>query len=139
MSRVLSVCVRSGNLTKAYSRKLYLPKMQRIYFVVPFPLKVLVQIESTLVCAVHAEALVKGTNVDGVYDCNSQDNNVTFEHISFRELTARGATAMDMMAITFCEDNGIPVVVFNLLNPGNISRALCGDQVGTLIDQAERV
>lgn len=46
--------------------------------------------------------------MDGVYDCNSQDSNVTFEHISFRELTARGATAMDMMALTFCEDNGIP-------------------------------
>ncbi|XP_031397117.1 uncharacterized protein LOC116208053 [Punica granatum] len=88
---------------------------------------------------IHAEALVKGTNVDGVYDCNSQDSNVTFEHISFRELAARGATSMDMMALTFCEDNGIPVVVFNLLNPGNISRALCGDQVGTLIDQAGRI
>ncbi|KAJ7971477.1 Uridylate kinase [Quillaja saponaria] len=84
---------------------------------------------------IHAEAVLKGTNVDGVYDCNAQDNNFTFEHISFGELVSRGATSMDMTALTFCEENGIPVVVFNLLEPGNISKALCGEQVGTLIDQ----
>ncbi|XP_030453766.1 uncharacterized protein LOC115675302 [Syzygium oleosum] len=88
---------------------------------------------------IHAEALLKGTNVDGVYDCNSQDNNITFDHITYRDLGSRGATSIDMMALTFCEDNGIPVVVFNLLEAGNISRALCGDQVGTLIDQAGRI
>ncbi|KDP29240.1 hypothetical protein JCGZ_16629 [Jatropha curcas] len=84
---------------------------------------------------IHAEAVLKGTNVDGVYDCHSRDNNVTFEHICFRDLVSRGATSMDMMALTFCEENSIPVVVFNLLEPGNISKALCGEQVGTLIDQ----
>ncbi|KAI4349042.1 hypothetical protein L6164_009690 [Bauhinia variegata] len=84
---------------------------------------------------INAEAVLKGTNVDGVYDCNSRDNNFTFEHISFRELVSRGAASMDMSALTFCEENGIPVVVFNLLEPGNISKALCGEQVGTLIDQ----
>ncbi|KAK7267873.1 hypothetical protein RIF29_20553 [Crotalaria pallida] len=83
----------------------------------------------------NAEAVLKGTNVDGVYDCKSRDNNFTFEHISFRELVSRGATSMDMSALTFCEENAIPVVVFNLLEPGNISKALCGEQVGTLIDQ----
>lgn len=88
---------------------------------------------------IHAEAVLKGTNVDGVYDCNSQDNNFTFKHISFRELVSRGATSMDMTALTFCEENNIPVVVFNLLEPGNISKALCGEQVGTLIDQNGRI
>ncbi|KAF5206986.1 Uridylate kinase [Thalictrum thalictroides] len=89
---------------------------------------------------VNADAVLKGTNVEGVYDCHSRNsNNVTFEHISFRELVSRGVTSMDMMAITFCEENGIPVVVFNLHEPGNISRALCGEQVGTLIDQAGRI
>ncbi|XP_061337700.1 uridylate kinase PUMPKIN, chloroplastic [Gastrolobium bilobum] len=83
----------------------------------------------------NAEAVLKGTNVDGVYDCNSRDNNFTFEHISFRELVSRGVTSMDMAALTFCEENAIPVVVFNILEPGNISKALCGEQVGTLIDQ----
>ncbi|OVA17879.1 Aspartate/glutamate/uridylate kinase [Macleaya cordata] len=89
---------------------------------------------------INAEAVLKGTNVDGVYDSQSRNNNnVAFEHISYRELVSRGVTSMDMMAITFCEENGIPVVVFNLLEPGNISRALCGNQVGTLIDQSGRM
>ncbi|XP_062002258.1 uncharacterized protein LOC133720089 [Rosa rugosa] len=84
---------------------------------------------------IHAEAVLKGTNVDGVYDRNSQDNNFTFQHISFRELVTRGEHNMDTMALTLCEDNRIPVVIFNLLETGNISKALCGEQVGTLIDQ----
>ncbi|KAF8397831.1 hypothetical protein HHK36_016756 [Tetracentron sinense] len=89
---------------------------------------------------INADAVLKGTNVDDVYDCHSRNNNnVTFEHISFREVVSRGITSMDMMAITFCEENGIPVVIFNLLEPGNISRALCGDQVGTLIDPTGRI
>ncbi|CAK7343350.1 unnamed protein product [Dovyalis caffra] len=88
---------------------------------------------------IHAEAVLKGTNVDGVYDCHSPDSNVIFERISFRDLVSRGATSMDMMALTCCEENNIPVVVFNLLEPGNISKALCGEQVGTLIDQTGRI
>ncbi|XP_023913355.1 uncharacterized protein LOC112024934 [Quercus suber] len=88
---------------------------------------------------IHADAVLKGTNVDGVYDCTSRDNNFTFEHISFSDLTARGATSMDTMALNYCDENSIPVVVFNLLEPGNISKALCGEQVGTLIDQSGRI
>ncbi|KAB5544065.1 hypothetical protein DKX38_012177 [Salix brachista] len=88
---------------------------------------------------INADALLKGTNVDGVYDCHAGNNNEILDHISFREVVSRGVTSMDMMSITYCEENGIPVVIFNLLEPGNISRALCGDQVGTLIDQAGRI
>ncbi|XP_021865519.1 uridylate kinase PUMPKIN, chloroplastic isoform X2 [Spinacia oleracea] len=83
----------------------------------------------------NAQAVLKGINVDTIYDCNSRSNGLTFEHISFREVASRGASSMDVMALTFCEENAIPVVVFNLLEPGNISRALCGEQIGTLIDQ----
>ncbi|GKU91609.1 hypothetical protein SLEP1_g5462 [Rubroshorea leprosula] len=85
---------------------------------------------------INANAVLKGTNVDGVYDSDSGNGSVALEHISFRDVVSRGTTSMDMMAITYCEENGIPVVIFNLLEPGNISRALCGQQVGTLIDQA---
>ncbi|XP_058205705.1 uncharacterized protein LOC131319474 [Rhododendron vialii] len=73
---------------------------------------------------INADAVLKGTNVGGIYD-----------HISFRDVVSRGVTPMDMMAIQYCEENEISVVVFNLLEPGNISRALCGEPVGTLIDQ----
>ncbi|KAK2985418.1 hypothetical protein RJ640_003160 [Escallonia rubra] len=88
---------------------------------------------------IHADAVLKGTNVEGAYDCDTRNTNVAFEHISFRDLASRGASPMDMMAVTFCEENGIPVAIFNLHEPGNISRALCGEQVGTLIDQTGRV
>ncbi|XP_051113815.1 uncharacterized protein LOC127239621 [Andrographis paniculata] len=84
---------------------------------------------------IHADAVLKGTNVDGVYICDSRNNSVTAEHISFRELASWGTSPMDKMAVTFCEENGIPVGIFNLHEPGNISRALCGQRVGTLIDQ----
>ncbi|WRX12088.1 hypothetical protein QQP08_004575 [Theobroma cacao] len=80
-------------------------------------------------------ALLKGTNGDGVYDCHSDNGSVALDRISFREVVSSGFTSMDMMAITYCEENGIPVVVFNLLEPANISRALCGERVGTSIDQ----
>ncbi|XP_020111550.1 uncharacterized protein LOC109726396 isoform X2 [Ananas comosus] len=89
---------------------------------------------------INADAILKGTTGDGLYSCHPRNgNNVPFEHISYRELVSRGFTAMDMTAITFCEENDIPVVLFNLLEPGNISRALCGDQVGTLVDQSGRI
>uniref|UniRef100_A0A2P2K2G6 UMP kinase n=1 Tax=Rhizophora mucronata TaxID=61149 RepID=A0A2P2K2G6_RHIMU len=86
---------------------------------------------------INADVLLKGTNVNGIYDCHPSNSNVILDHVSFREVAARGVTSMDMMAITYCEENAIPVVIFNLLEPGNISRALCGDQVGTLIGQTE--
>ncbi|CAM8949245.1 unnamed protein product [Rhodiola kirilowii] len=87
---------------------------------------------------IQAEAVLKGTNAASLYGCNSSNNNI-FEHITFRELGSRGANFMDMMALTYCEENSIPVVVFNLLEAGNISRAICGEPVGTLIDQAGRI
>ncbi|XP_009802965.1 uncharacterized protein LOC107798398 [Nicotiana tabacum] len=88
---------------------------------------------------IHADALLKGTNVEGVDVCDSRNNNVVAEHISFRELVSGGASPLDLMAVTLCEENAIPVVIFSLHGPGNISRALCGEQVGTLIDQTGRV
>ncbi|XP_010558214.1 PREDICTED: uncharacterized protein LOC104826936 isoform X2 [Tarenaya hassleriana] len=90
---------------------------------------------------INAEAVAKGTNVDSVYDCHSRDSNVTFEHIGFQDLALRGGgvASMDAMALNFCQENSLPVVVFDFLEPGNISKALCGEQVGTLIDGSGRV
>lgn len=84
---------------------------------------------------INAHAVLKGTNVHSIYEHSSRNNGITFEHISFREAASRGPACMDLMALTLCEENSIPVVVFNLLEPGNISRAICGEQIGTLIDQ----
>ncbi|GAB2227017.1 hypothetical protein Droror1_Dr00008816 [Drosera rotundifolia] len=88
---------------------------------------------------IQAVAVVKGINVDVVDDCNTRNCNIACEHISFREFASRGLSCMDIMALTLCEENGMPVMVFGLLESGNISRALCGEQVGTLIDQTGMV
>lgn len=58
--------------------------------------------------AVNADVLLKGTNMDGGYDCHSRTNSVAFEHISYKELEARGFSAMDMTAMSFCAANNIP-------------------------------
>lgn len=88
---------------------------------------------------INADVVLKGTNYNGIYDCQSGNGNIVLDHISFREAATRGITSIDTMAVTYCEDNGIPVVVFNMHEPGNISRALCGEPVGTLIDQAGQI
>ncbi|XP_068658430.1 uncharacterized protein [Aristolochia californica] len=90
---------------------------------------------------INADVVMKGSNMDGVYDCHSRsNNNGSSEHISYREFVGRGLNnSIDMTAIQFCEENNIPVVLFDLFEPGNISRALCGDQVGTMIDQSGRI
>ncbi|XP_010239859.1 uncharacterized protein LOC100840998 isoform X2 [Brachypodium distachyon] len=89
---------------------------------------------------INADVVLKGIAGDDEYGCPPRSNsNALFEHISFRELAARGTSSMDMTAITCCEENNIPVVIFNMLEPGNISRAICGDQVGTLVDQSGRI
>ncbi|KAI7751502.1 hypothetical protein M8C21_022414, partial [Ambrosia artemisiifolia] len=86
----------------------------------------------------HADVVIKGTSLHGIYECDTI-SSVEYEHISFRELASRGSSQIDMMAATFCEDNSIPVVIFSLHEPGNISRALSGENIGTLIDQTGRI
>ncbi|XP_064941384.1 uridylate kinase PUMPKIN, chloroplastic-like [Musa acuminata AAA Group] len=89
---------------------------------------------------VHADVVLKGTTVDSIYNCHSRNSNGSaFEHISFRELVSRGFTAMDMTALNICEENSIPVVIFNLSEPGNVSKALNGDQIVILIDPSGRI
>lgn len=89
---------------------------------------------------INADVVLKGIVGDDESGCPPRSNsNASFEHISFRELAARGITKMDMTAVTCCEENNIPVVIFNMLEPGNISRAICGDQIGTLVDQSGRI
>ncbi|CAN6238286.1 unnamed protein product [Urochloa humidicola] len=89
---------------------------------------------------INADVLIKATTGDSQYGCAPGSNgNAEFEHISYRESVARGLSKMDLKAITFCKENSIPFVLFNMLEPGNISRALCGEPVGTLVDQTGRI
>lgn len=76
--------------------------------------------------AVGADAVLKGTTVDSVFECHQRSNSrVPFEHVSFRELLARGFTAMDTTAITFCEENNIPGQSCGHLMPAGTCFCIC--------------
>ncbi|XP_071732089.1 uridylate kinase PUMPKIN, chloroplastic-like [Rutidosis leptorrhynchoides] len=79
---------------------------------------------------INADAVIKGTSVNGIVE-----KKVTLDKISYRDAVSKDVSSMDLMAIQFCEENEIPVVIFNMLEPGNVSKALRGIPVGTLIDQ----
>lgn len=86
---------------------------------------------------IEADVVLKGTHsgVDGVYSADPRiDPKATkFEEISFMDVVSRDLRVMDLTAITFCKDNGLPILVFDLMTPGNIRGALSGDPIGTLI------
>jgi uridylate kinase len=88
-----------------------------------------------------AEALLKGTHsgVDGVYDADPRLNPdaVKLEQIEHMEVLSRGLQVMDSTAITFCMDNDLPIIVFDVSQPGNIRRALIGEPIGTLVSSRE--
>ncbi|KAJ4810011.1 Uridylate kinase [Rhynchospora pubera] len=91
---------------------------------------------AALRCAeINAEVVLKATNVDGVYDADPKRNPDArlLDTLSYHEVTSKDLSVMDMTAITLCQENNIPVVVFNLQNPGNIAKAIMGEKVGTLI------
>ncbi|CAJ1937861.1 unnamed protein product [Sphenostylis stenocarpa] len=91
---------------------------------------------AALRCAeINAEVVLKATNVDGVYDDDPKRNPQARLHdtLTYQEVTSKDLSVMDMTAITLCQENNIPVVVFNLNKPGNIEKAIKGERVGTLI------
>ena len=86
---------------------------------------------------IGASAILKGTHsgVDGVYDDDPLLNPeaVKFAEVEYIEVLNRGLKVMDSTAITFCMDNGIPIVVFDVLAKGNVRSVLEGRRVGTLV------
>ncbi|KAF9609130.1 hypothetical protein IFM89_013384 [Coptis chinensis] len=91
---------------------------------------------AALRCAeINAEVVLKATNVDGVFDDDPKrnPNACLLDTLNYSDVTSRDLSVMDMTAITLCQENNIPVVVFNLNKPGNISKAIKGERVGTLI------
>ncbi|GII91440.1 UMP kinase [Sinosporangium siamense] len=88
---------------------------------------------------IGAEALLKGTQVDGVYDSDPRKNPdaVRFDHLDYGEVLTRGLGVMDATAISLCMDNGLPIVVFDLMGEGNILRAVRGEKIGTLVSPAK--
>jgi uridylate kinase len=90
---------------------------------------------------IGAEAILKGTHsgVDGVYsaDPRRDPNAVKLLEVTHFEVLNRRLEVMDSTAITFCMDNALPIIVFDVMEPGNIRRALMGEPIGTLVSSKE--
>jgi uridylate kinase len=84
---------------------------------------------------IDAEAIFKATKVDGVYDSDPKQNPHAhrYQSLTYNHVLANELKVMDSTAIALCKENAIPIVVFNLLVNGNITRALKGENVGTIV------
>jgi uridylate kinase len=89
---------------------------------------------------IGAEAVLKGTQVDGVYDADPRqtpDANL-FHHLDYSEVLQRQLKFMDATAVSLCMDNDLPIVVFDLMVEGNVMRAVQGERIGTLVSRNRR-
>ncbi len=82
-----------------------------------------------------ADLLIKATKVEGVYSDDPEKNpdSKLFTKLAYEEILSKNLKIMDHSAISLCRDNNIPIVVLNIFKKGNITKAICGEQVGTLI------
>jgi uridylate kinase len=83
----------------------------------------------------HAEVVIKGTKVDGVYDKDPivYSDAKRYKNISFNEVLSKNLRVMDLTAITLCKENALPIRVFNINNKGDLKRLLNGEDIGTLV------
>ena len=83
-----------------------------------------------------AQALFKATKVDGVYDADpvKHPEAKKLTHLTYTEVLTRQLRVMDLTAISLAGDNHLPVIVFDLLTPGNIKKALLGEPVGSMVE-----
>ena len=96
---------------------------------------------STDTAAVHraleigARAILKGTKVDGVYDRDPMrhEDAVRYDDLTYTRVQLEGLKVMDETAVSLCKDNGLPIIVFNLFDEGNIARAVWGEPIGTVV------
>ncbi len=84
---------------------------------------------------VEADVILKGTRVDGVYTADPEkDKSATkFDQISFKEVYTKNLNVMDMTAFTLCEENNLPIIIFDMNLQGNLRRVMEGDHIGTLV------
>ncbi len=88
---------------------------------------------------IGASVLMKATRVDGVYDKDPEksDDAVRYERLSYLEVLSQGLHVMDGTAISLCKENNLPIIVFDMLEKGNMLRVVCGDPLGTLVAPAD--
>lgn len=84
---------------------------------------------------IEADVVLKGTKVDGVYtaDPEKDPTALKFDAVSFQDVLSRRLNVMDMTAFTLCQENKLPIIVFNINEPGNLKRVVLGESVGTLV------
>ncbi len=84
---------------------------------------------------IHADIILKGTRVDGVYDSDPEKNPKAFmfQEISYRDVLEKDLKIMDLTAITLSKENKLPIIVFNMNGHGNLKRLIMGEKVGTLV------
>jgi uridylate kinase len=84
---------------------------------------------------IGADMIFKATNVDGVYDKDPRTNDdaVRYDSLTYNEALSQNLKVMDGTAFTLCQDNDIPIVVFDMNQEGTIKRALLGDDIGTIV------
>ena len=86
---------------------------------------------------IKAEVILKGTKVNGIYDSDPLNNPSAkmFDELPFLSVLNKSLKVMDATAITLCMDNNLPLIVFNLTEPGNLKRVVLGEKIGTLVKQ----
>lgn len=84
---------------------------------------------------IQADVVLKGTRVDGIYTADPEkDPSATrYDEISFQEVYDKSLNVMDMTAFTLCQENKLPIIVFDMNKPGNFMRITNGDSIGTLV------
>ena len=87
---------------------------------------------------INAEVVFKATKVDGVYDRDPKkfSDAVKYDNLTFQDVLANEIGVMDSTAIALCKDNKIPIVVFNIFQPGNINKAISGEPIGSRISNS---
>ncbi len=84
---------------------------------------------------IGARVILKGTKVDGIYEADpvKHPKAKRFEELTFLQIIEKDLKVMDATAVTLCMDNSLPLIVFNLKEPGNVKRIVMGEKVGTLV------
>lgn len=85
---------------------------------------------------IEADVIVKGTRVDGIFDSDPEKNPeaMKFENITYNDVLTKNLRVMDMTSITLCQENNLPMIVFNMDKPGNLLSLVLGKQIGTMVN-----
>lgn len=86
---------------------------------------------------INAEVILKGTRVDGIYTADPEKDSsaVKYDSLSFSEVYSKNLSIMDMTAFTLCNENNLPIIVFNMDEAGNLPKLLEGESIGTIVSQ----